>query len=68
VNEDFEQLRRLYARTAEHQFLALGVIAAADAFLDALFANRHADITAAKVDYDAKRAEFERVMRERPIG
>ena len=60
--DDLTHLRGLYGRTTLHSYLAVEVIAAADAFMAALFGGADADIT-----YKAKRAEYERVIMERPI-
>ena len=63
MNEDLDQLRRLYTRSCEHQFLLLesnrsaeDALDAADEFMDALFRTPNRDITALQRDYDAKRA------------
>jgi hypothetical protein len=68
VNEDFEQLRIQYTRLTQHQYLALAVIAAADAFLDALFANRYVDLTGLHSAYKVAREELEAAAMEREIG
>lgn len=65
--EDLAQLRVLYSRAAEHGYLAVEVISATDALMAALFCGTDADITALHEAYKAKRAEYERVMLERPI-
>jgi hypothetical protein len=68
TSDDLAQLRELYARTTLHQFLAMRCVNAADAFMDALFRNRHADITAAQKRYDEARAELRKAALERDIG
>ena len=65
--DDLTHLRGLYGRTTLHSYLAVEVIAAADAFMAALFGGADADITALHTAYKAKRAEYERVIMERPI-
>ena len=67
IVDDLTQLRVLYSRAAEHGYLAVEVIAAADAFIGALFGNRAQDTTALHEAYKDRRAEYERVMLERPI-
>jgi hypothetical protein len=68
AEDDLAQLRTIHARLLLHQYLALDVVRSADAFMDALFANRHADITACHAAYNVARAELEAAATARVVG
>ena len=67
MNEDLEQLRILNSRQSAHQSVALQVIAADDAFFDALFRSG-GDLTALMDACKARRRELDDIVRQRPIG
>ena len=68
MRTDFEQARVLNRRLALHQYLAMDVVAIDDEFFDALFANRHRDITEIIDRRKVAREALEAAATERDIG
>lgn len=63
-----DEMRELNMLQTAHANLMRAVIAADDAFLDALFANRYVDITALHQACKDRRVELEAASLEREIG